>query len=212
MDQFLPGFTDWWNSLAWGTVPDWFAAIGTVGAFAATIAIIQSERNQRRRAQADAFVSFTSLGWAPKIPLKGLSVRKMNKFKKEFGGLYHWEIKLWLHNTSNQPITYTMLRSDPRAGIDFHVRQTAKVGEKGLSIAPSEEVETTLPFEKGPRGLRIYLQFVDVAGRAWVREIMSGKYVSNRERREVRNIWRTQEHKWQNEIDKRNSGSAAGPA
>jgi len=203
MDQLFAGFANWWNSQDWGTVPDWFAAVGTVGAFAATVAIIQSERIRRRRAQADAFVSFTSLSWAPRVPLEGLSLRKMNKIKAEFGNLYHWEIRLWLHNTSNQPIVRTALRSDPRAGLDFHVHQTVRVGKKGLSIAPGEEVETTLAFEKEPKGLKVYLYFVDSTGRGWVREIISGRYVSRRERRMVVNMWRAQDHKLRSMTTKR---------
>ncbi|MFB8385571.1 hypothetical protein ACFC3F_00345 [Microbacterium sp. NPDC055910] len=200
MDQFGGDFADWWNSQAWGTVPEWFAAIGTVGAFAATILIIQSERIRRRRAQADAFVTHTSVRWTPKVALDGLSARKMRKIEEEEGGqLYHWVIRLYVHNTSNQPIVYTNLRSDPRLGIDYHVHQTMHISDSGdMAIAPGESFSKDVGgFPDSPSGKEFYLQFIDASGKSWVREIMSGRYLPKSERKVIRDIWTAQQRKWQ---------------
>ncbi|HEU5151112.1 MAG TPA: hypothetical protein VFU19_11475 [Iamia sp.] len=42
------------SDIAWGTFPDWVAAVGTVGALGATIAVLWSEIRQRREADKDA--------------------------------------------------------------------------------------------------------------------------------------------------------------
>lgn len=40
--------------LDWGDVPEWFAAVGTVGAFGATWWVIRQNSRTRRREQYDA--------------------------------------------------------------------------------------------------------------------------------------------------------------
>ncbi len=186
------------NSVQWGTVPDWFAAIGTVGAFAATLAIIQSERLRRRRAQADSFVTYTSISWSPRYPIKDLSVRKMKRIEKDEGSLYHWVLNVFVYNTSDQPIVSTLLRSDPRSGPQFHAHQTLSVSKNGgLAIPPGSSFSRKIAFEDSPMGKKFYLQSVDAAGKQWVREIVSGRYVSRREVRIIRNLWRKQAERMQ---------------
>lgn len=197
MTQWRAEAAGWLQSVDWGSAPDWFAAVGTVGAFAATIAIIQSERMRRTRAQADAFVTYTSLKWGPRYPIKDLSVRKMKKIEKEEGSLYHWILTLYVHNTSGQPIVRSALRSDPRSGIDFHTHQVLESSEdKGLAIAPGESLSREVRFESNPMGKKFYLFFTDSDGKSWVREVTSGSYISRRELRSIRKVWIEQEREW----------------
>lgn len=43
---------DWWGTVDWGTAPDWFAAVGTVGTLAAALWQLKRERDRARAAEA----------------------------------------------------------------------------------------------------------------------------------------------------------------
>lgn len=171
MDQFLAGLGTLLGTLSLGSIADWFAAVGTVGAFAVTIWIILHDRGERRRAQADAFVTYTQVSGTHAVP-----------------GKAPWTIRLYSHNTSSQPIPYTELRSVP--GAEEFQMQTLKIGKKGhLAIAPGESIKTEIGFEHDPRNVQLVLYFKDSAGRTWAREVRSNEYLSMSTRKRYKRAW-----------------------
>lgn len=54
--EVLEGFESWWRSQDWGSVPDWVAGLGAVGAILFGVATARRELTTRRTAWADQFV------------------------------------------------------------------------------------------------------------------------------------------------------------
>lgn len=82
----MHGVADIWESQNWASVPDWFAAIGTVGALVATLLLFASDRKRRRREQAVD-------GYELDLPIEEGARLLVVAFEDSMGQSCAWDVK-----------------------------------------------------------------------------------------------------------------------
>lgn len=139
-------------AIDWGSVPDWFAAIGTVGALVVALLLLGKELKDRRRAAALADLQPASqvFAWA-----------KPEKARKGWA--------TYVLNGSNEPIYDVIVRFTPR--IDRSGAQT--VERLWGTVAPGRPEKGDW-YPNDPREVfgfpRVEIEFTDGRGRHWVRD------------------------------------------
>jgi len=162
------GFVAWCSKyLPLGTWADWVAAGGTIAAFFAAIGIYRSGVRRDRRAQADAF---STAIWVDAFA----------------GRPIPHDLYLHAENSSDSPIwlAYAYVpREDGGEGYRavqlFHPR---------ISMLPAREsiTKVMLTEKNGPNmQAGILVHFRDARNKMWLREIVSGRYRSERQRRRL---------------------------
>lgn len=164
MTQWWADVEKWLETVNWGSAPDWFAAIGTVGTLAATIGIVVADRRRSRRADADAF----STWYIHRL-------RKLPKRKFE-------EVTLLVsaHNGGSRPVPVAVVKSPPNKPdyMDEFIQEEQKAITP-IEVGQTISVEIPLPSGNTDRD-DILVVFVDGRGKMWFRRLMSGRYVSKR--------------------------------
>lgn len=171
------------GSITWGSVADWFAAVGTVGALLMTVFIVMSDRQARRRESADRVLG--RIGSA--------------------GTGDAWDITFFIYNSGTMPVTSVVLFG-PDLGIraeepeDFpdawHFEEVAPTASEmqsawlaprtltsdarfpGLHAGESRYVHIHQSVK--PDLTEFYYAFFDGSGKMWARNAMTGRYVPRR--------------------------------
>jgi hypothetical protein len=155
---------EWTDS--YGTLPDWLAALGTVGAFAVTYALLRKEQqarredqDDRRRAQARLIAAWTTRSTPLYDPSSGRG-----------------RLEFRIRNGSEEPVYDVLMMMVPRQSAfaddpveaNFHTEESAVLVE--LPILPPNHVEERdLRVEGGLARGRLGLAFTDTADRRWKR-------------------------------------------
>lgn len=166
LEDVTPPEPGWWTYIAWGTVPDWVAAIGTVGTLAIALAILLADRRKESRRQADGFVTWYTI------------TSHHGNMKKR-----SWTLDVFAHNATDSPIPVGAIRS--RASVEPNfikpLSETEEVGKPPRwDIHPGQQTITSIPLDSDPRSLQIVVDFRDSHGVTWHRDLFSGKYMSER--------------------------------
>ncbi len=155
-----------WNAVDWGTVPDWLAAVGTVGAFAATLVILALDRRRSRRAPAAGLVLWTT---------------------RRFRSTPHGDtqsVTVHAFNTSAGPIPTANVVSKA-AGNDY-VNEVLSADERGFKeIAPGSKTEVEIDVVHFVDDSALYVFFVDFQGGQWVKRISDGRLFTPRRGRKL---------------------------
>lgn len=153
--------------IAWGTVPDWFAAVGTVGAFAIGLWLLRGEisageqrdreveaRAEDRRREQASLVALWASGDLVLEPQRAPNNRTYTS--------------MTVHNASSLPIT------DVFAVVNRPGIQTSPQDGHRSVLGPGEIIVSSLasdcqpPYAVPMEALEV--RFVDAAGRRWVRD------------------------------------------
>ena len=154
---------------SWGTVAEWFAAIGTVGALLLGLLILRNERRLAHRKDADALVT-----WA-----RHVHAHLPNGDHSAF-------IQVNAHNTGDRPVIDAILMiKDTNVSSKFDRRAI-----KGLSLDSTVEPKQVVHYGIEPRmhGAlpELYLDFIDANNVRWLRDVNHNKYVRNRKAARIR--------------------------
>lgn len=150
-----------WDAVDWGTVPDWFAAVGTVGAFAATLAILAIDRRRSRRAPAEGLVLWTT-----------------RKFRSSPHGDKQ-SVTVHAYNTSAGPIPTANVVSIVEG--NDHVNEVLSADENGFKeIAPGSKTEVEIDVMHYIDDSALYVFFVDHQGGQWVKRVSDGRLFTPR--------------------------------
>lgn len=146
---------------AWGDIPTWVGAVGTVAAAWIALVIYGQSQRERKRSQARS-VS----GWVPGGPTlvpAGMPIGGSPIIGQED----RVELLIAIHNGSNEIISDVEARVVSPDGDDLHVE-----GLRWTDIGPGQRVELShSQLDDGSiRGeVRLKVQFTDAAGRRWER-------------------------------------------
>jgi len=163
--EAISSVADFVRKIGPGSWADWFAAVGTVGALAATAVIYAWDRRRARRAQADDLNAWTE-----------------SALSRETG----WRVVLHLENVSDRTIPDIYIRSHPHARMQSRgvLNDTDEFG-----LRPGARASITLlygaspPMLPGAKGSsarvddRLFLFFSDSRGSRWVRDVRRNRYV-----------------------------------
>lgn len=156
----------WWTYIAWGTAPDWVAAIGTVGTLAIALGILLMDRRKRVRNQADRFATWT-----------------MTTYAKHGSGEEAWTLDVYAYNGSDAPIPVAVVRSKSSQKPNF-IKPLAErdqpSGPPKWIVNAQEQVHVSIPLEVNPKTLSIVIDFVDSQGNQWHRHLNTNKYMSQK--------------------------------
>jgi len=153
-----PGYAERmaWGSIQWGTVPDWFAAVGTVGAFAATLVILSLDRRRSRRAPADGLVLWTT-----------------RTFQTTARGDKQ-SITVHAYNTSAGPVPTANVVS--KVDGNDYVNEVLSADAGGFKeIAPGSKTEVNIDVVHYIDDSNLFVFFVDHHGRQWVKRVSDGR-------------------------------------
>jgi hypothetical protein len=155
-----------WASVAWGTVPDWLAAVGTVGAFAATIVILGIDRRQSKRAPAQAIVLWTT-----------------RRFVSTSTGDHRF-VTVHAYNMSTGPVPVANIVSTTASLEDINEVVTAD--ERGFKeLAPGAKTEVEIEVTNSVDDSELLMFFVDYLGGHWVKRVSDGRLMSARRGRKL---------------------------
>lgn len=155
-----------WDAVDWGTVPDWFAAVGTVGAFAATLAILALDRRRSRRAPAEGLVLWTT-----------------RKFQSTPRGDKR-SVTVHAYNTSAGPIPTANVVSKVD-GNDYVNEVLSADGDGFKEIAPGSKTAVEINIVQYVDDSSLYVFFVDYQGGQWVKRVSDGRLFSPKKGRKL---------------------------
>lgn len=170
--------------LNWGSIPDWFAAIGTVGALFLGFGILLRERAHSRRAAADAFVTWENRALTFRYPETTKKKRTGRDVPKED---HESVFLIWLesYNSGSSPVIDPGLNS-PNDGP--HPLSESLVGESHAftKVSPGEQtyrqIAVTVPaLDVG----LLVISFTDGSGHRWHRMLKTNRYISDRKYRRM---------------------------
>jgi hypothetical protein len=194
--------------LQWGSVPDWFGAVGTVGALLLGLSILSRDKRKAERAEADEFicrldarhtdVPHAAPAWSGKL------------YAKNIGRWPVYDVVLFFPtlSESRKPrqgthwLAWAIFRSDrlgkgsvqglQRAVANLHgaalgynlvaLPSDAGAPDDVRSVLPGQSISVIVDVADGnlldPRGW--LLRFTDSHGRRWVRELAASRLISRR--------------------------------
>ncbi|TDX78617.1 hypothetical protein EDF35_1826 [Rathayibacter sp. PhB151] len=155
-------FKTWWDSQAWGTAPDWFAAVGTVATFIGGIFLWRQDVKGKRRLLAEGFrvtVAFAD----------GLEE-----------GSASFDVRV--HNTGNARIFSPYVSFfDVGGGYQYVPVADVDMSAMELVVEPDEMKLTSLSIEVNPRKYDPVVSFWDSDGMHWNRRIGSREYLTRKQ-------------------------------
>lgn len=152
----------WWDNLAWGTVPDWFAAVGTVGALFLGLALLTSDQRRKTRESADAFITWHL------VEVVTHDDRPTN-----------WTLHVHGYNGGSSPIPFAIVVSPE--SLPNHMIEFFKDGDGGITeINPGEKVLKSVPFREEPMLSHVFVTFTDGRGQRWYRHLTQNRYIGKR--------------------------------
>ncbi|QHC66840.1 hypothetical protein GSU68_09895 [Rathayibacter sp. VKM Ac-2759] len=162
-------FSTWWDGQAWGTVPDWFAAVGTVSAFFLGLGILANDRVKATRKHADEFATWP-------------------EWEKREGGPDANVLSVRAYNAGTAPVpkadVICLLEIDgkPVVRTFFHL-QTKTQHSYSPVLASGMTAYGSINLVPNSRNLQICVMFIDASNSVWVRDLASGKYLSSKRRK-----------------------------
>ncbi|WP_143109852.1 hypothetical protein [Agromyces sp. CF514] len=176
------------ESIEWGSIADWFAAVGTVGALFATLYVIRSDQKSKRRQLADQVVTTLNLAgryngstteysllfnvsnFSPLsvigIALIGPNVDVRNDGTEEHAEAMYFEAIVPDHEE-----------------MDRQLEGEADTNAHGLP--PGESRSRTFVSTFRPPFEEFYVMIVDGQGRRWMRSTLTAEYVSGRKSKRI---------------------------
>ncbi|TFC21867.1 hypothetical protein [Cryobacterium glucosi] len=155
-------FGGWWTSQAWGSVPDWIAAIATTGALFWAFLLFSSDRIRASQAEANRFTAYI------------VSTTHEGTFSTA---------KFEFFNAGDTPVPLAYLITCQATG-NSGMPLTA---DGGYIFRPGSRTSFRTRLERHSNDTFNYVYFQDSHGRTWLRDIATGKYVSLR--RQTRGPW-----------------------
>lgn len=163
-----------WSWLSWAlaqpqttALAEWFAAIGTVGAFAIGIALYAKDRRDRIRVQADQVITI---------------LERVDATYDEF--------IVRVHNASSQFVfRLFVVFINPREGfgrIEFTTpTSSGQKDDRITRLAPGDQIDLYLVSETFPlnRNAKIAVLSWDASNRQWWRNLETQKYIRRRTRK-----------------------------
>lgn len=152
---------EWFRSQNWGSVPDWLAAVGTVGALVLGLVILMRGRAMDERSHADKFVTWLET--------------KIDKSAEQITLVVHG------YNSGGAPVPYAfahaIYRGDQVAAVFYDGFATER-----STVGPAMKVRANLVFSTltrdSPLKHLVLVTFNDERGRQWHRNVRTGEYVS----------------------------------
>ena len=152
----------WWESQSWGSVPDWFAAVGTVGALFLGLAILLMDRRRARRVDADAFST-----WYVQ------RVASHDEWGMEYGLIVN------AHNAGSKPVPVAVVES-PRHEPGY-TYEFLNGNESIEPIDPNVSVRRVIDYkDEPPRWEHLIVRFSDSSGHVRQRQLITNRYISQR--------------------------------
>lgn len=149
-------------TVAWGDVPEWFAAVGTVGAFGATWWVIYQNSRTRQREQYEAEWDEAQKVWIA-------TPKEVSTYKIEDPNTYTQQILVAVTNDGRRDIykvnVILMVNQDEHVG----VRELKDIPADTSKEALFDRVEAAFNIEGTFRG-KVTVGFDDVAGRRWMKD------------------------------------------
>jgi hypothetical protein len=194
--------------LQWGSVPDWFAAIGTVGALFLGLAILWRDRRKDERVEAKEFISRLDVR-RTYVPRK-TAAWSGHLYAKNIGRSAIYDVVLFFPTLSVAKMsdrdTFRQMRafirvvrpgkgrvqSLHRAVADLHdatlgynlvaLPTDTGAADEARSVKPGQSISVVVDIADGKlRDARGWLlRFTDSHGRHWIRELDTGRFISRR--------------------------------
>jgi len=143
-------------ALDWGSVPDWLAAVGTVGAFAATLLILGLDRRRSRRAAAVS-----------------LAVWATRSFRSAADGDSQ-TVTVHAYNGASGPVPVANVVSN-RNGSDY-VNEILTANDRGFSeLSPGGRISIEFDVVHHVDDAHLFVFFVDSFGRQWAKRVSDGR-------------------------------------
>lgn len=146
----------------WGSVADWFAAVGTVAAFGLGLLILWRDRKKEERRFADQFVTWFG---ATKIPTKA-----------DANGRRRATVEVHVHNTGQVTIPIAALDTIHRK-LPHQLHQLG-VGDEPHIVEPGDKHAKEFKFADMPNMHEFFVFMKDGNGKVWFRQIETGRYIS----------------------------------
>lgn len=147
---------DYWQ---WGSFSELLGALGTIGAFLFGFWLLRREIDEKRRTHADAFITnFTYV---------------RHPFDDE------WKLHIEAQNSGTHAVTEVSIFERGEVGPDL----IGVMGERDglrMKFAPRFQGRLTIDLDGPPDEKKMFIEFVDVAGRTWRRSVDSGAYIPRR--------------------------------
>ncbi|MEA9985655.1 hypothetical protein [Subtercola sp. RTI3] len=177
---FWDGIDGLWHDQNWGSVADWFAAVGAVAAFALAVYLYWRGQRDKRRATGDEFSSRMFVQNGPWLETHAFVV---------------------VNNAGEHPIYLASIRSKPGAetSVDQSFTQARELTEQLRSdhgvINPKQRLIEDIPLSSRVTDPQLYLVFSDSFSKSWARDLTTGKYISSRKIRRWNDMRRAQLYK-----------------
>ena len=154
--ESMIGSSAQWSALNWGSVPDWLAAVGTIGAFAATLVILGLDRRRSRRSLA-----------------VGLALWTTRSFRST-PGADKQTLTVHAFNASSGPIPVANVVSN-RNGSDC-VNEVLTSENAGFSeLAPGAKTSVEIEVMHYVDEAYLFVFFVDHLGGRWAKRVSDGR-------------------------------------
>lgn len=163
MDEFLKGLGELFGTLQLGSVAEWIGAIATVGALLWAFLLFQADRRRTSRSEADRFTAYI------------VSTTNMGDYSTA-------KFEFFNAGDTPVPLAYLIVRQ-PNVGYRIPLKF-----DGSWVLRPGTQMSFRLRLERHSNDSYSYVYFHDSHGRAWLRDIRTGRYVSLR--RERRGPWR----------------------
>lgn len=154
----------------WGNVPEWLSAIGTVGAFAGTVAILRRDRRDRRRALADNVAV-----WAINLIFNEKPFVKVHVHNANLAAVPRLSVKT-TKNSADQ-LKY-MYKSDEMIATINEAGAVLK--DLNTTIEPGESLSYSFALKKPVLESLLYVHFEDARGQIWYKNVLTGEYMSRK--------------------------------
>lgn len=138
----------------WGTVAEWVAAIGTAGAFAATVLLLRTEARARRAAEA-----YRRSEQARLVAAWPTSVTEAQP-ENEYGNAVEDGVTVAWHNRSEEPVSDVVIVIDGQPEDHLEVLPPGITGGRSYRTPPATSA----------RWPSIEIHFIDAAGQLWRRD------------------------------------------
>lgn len=147
--------------MAWGTLPDWVSAVGTLGAFAVALMLLARElaERTRRREQDERHQAQLVSAWVIDPPPRGGSVRNVDILHPD-------DVWIGWRNGSQEPVHRVVVRIYPG------FTDTTPIEARWEVWPPDSTGCDAVPMMINPELMvrpPVELSFTDSAGRHWVR-------------------------------------------
>ncbi|MCJ1694646.1 hypothetical protein MT349_02530 [Rathayibacter caricis] len=148
--------------IEWGSVADWFAAVGTVAAFGLGLLILWRDRMKEERKFADQFMTW--------FGTTGIVA------KPDANGKRPSTVVVQVHNTGHVTIPIALLDSIHRT--EPHMLYQLGEGDESHVVEPGMKHLRQFKFADTINRNEFFVFIKDGTGKVWLRQIETGRYIS----------------------------------